>query len=152
MKGDRCRSELFGDPPDLHVVGDHHHHLVPGFEKRVAGHEVGLGRAVGHQHIVRALIRIERRDALPELDGAVGLPVAQNRLLQIHQLVRAEKLSQRVRVESALGQVVFNGVFVERLHPLELEDRELHEDPSNTPLAIMRSCTATPVRSQTVIC
>ena len=62
VKGSWNRAHLLDDAPDLHVVGHHHHHLVAGLEERMAGDEVGLGGAVGDEHVVDGLSLVKRSD------------------------------------------------------------------------------------------
>ena len=64
VKASWSRAHLLNDAPDLHVVGHHHYHFIPGLEERMTGDEVGLGGAVGDQHVVDVLSLIERSDPL----------------------------------------------------------------------------------------
>ena len=116
------------DPPGLHVVGRHHHHVVGRLEQAPRAAEVGFGSAVGDVDVVGRRARVHRRDGRAEWDRAVGLRVAEREAEQAVAIaLLAEQFAERERVDAALREVDLDLVLPDRLHALHLEWHDLHQ-------------------------
>ena len=116
--------------PDLQVVRHEHHQLVAGLEQRHHEKKVRLRRSVGDDHMVRIAVRMEVRDSLPQLHAAVRPAIAELYVEQLFLLLGCEKLAQGIGMHATVGEVVLDGVFVERLDALEREFFDLHDIPA----------------------
>ena len=119
--GPHAGAEPFGQPLHLPVVGLHHHHFVARLDQAPAGGEVGLGAAVGDDHVLFGRAGEAGRHGGAQFRRAVGLRVGKRLAEQRRGLVRVEELAQLQRLHAALRQVDLDLVLVDGLEALKLE-------------------------------
>ena len=121
-------AERADEPPRLHVVRHHHHDFVARLDEMPRRDVVRLGAAVGHLHVVRGCIRIQRRDRRAERNRPVRLCIPKAfgeqrraRFGVVEELVHAQ------RVHAAFGQVEVHLVLERGLHAFHREGIESHD-------------------------
>ncbi len=103
---------VLGDAPDLHVVGQHDDDLVAWRQERAGRDVVRFDGTHGDQHVVAGGTVVEGGDVLTQLRRAVHVRVVQRCAQNVFERLRPirQKLAQRNRVHTALGQVVLDGL------------------------------------------
>ena len=126
VEGRDIGAQIAGDAPDLHVVGQHDDDLVTGLNIAPGKGEIRLGRSVGHKNVVQVSANVVLADGFSQLNGPVGLTVAQPQVEHGIYFLLAEKLFWREGVDAAFGQVVLNGVLIEGLDSFQVKDLKFH--------------------------
>ena len=123
MERPHLGAEAANDPGQLHVVRLFHRDRVARVQQRQRQQVIRFGGAVGHFDVVHRGAGIQRRDALAQFEGAVGLAVPE-RLIEesVEVEAHADELAQRQRPDAALAHVVVDEVLPRRLHPFHGKD------------------------------
>jgi hypothetical protein len=122
-----------GEAAHLHVIRHHHDHVVAGLDQQHQRDAVRLGSAVGDLYVRRGRAWIHRRDQRAELEGSVGLGIAERLREQRHAFILGVgQLLDAQRMHAAFRQVPANAVLPCRLEPLHLEGLELHSEKSTS--------------------
>ena len=122
-----------GEAAHLHVIRHHHDHVVARLDQQHQRDAVRLGSAVGDLHVRRGRAWIHRRDQRAELEGSVGLGIAERLREQRHAFILGVgQLLDAQRMHAAFRQVPADAVLPCRLEPLHLEGLELHSEKSTS--------------------
>ncbi len=127
MKSLDLEAVVFGDAPDLHVVGQHDDDFVAGSQQRAGGDVVSLGGANGDQDILGASAVVKTRDVGSQFRDAVHVRIVEPGAQQVFDQVGivVQQLAYGDGMHTAFRKVVLDVLFELGHHAFHFEELKL---------------------------